>query len=124
MVIYGDSPVGAGSFSFALNGSSIVASHGGSNSVTGSISGGLDNRWHVYAVRFSQGKGLSVFMDGVLLRTNADVTTPVSSFFGARIGCLSPNSVVRFRLAAIYGEAGSDQAILDQTTQIRGELGQ
>jgi hypothetical protein len=84
---------------------------------------GLDDSWHVYAIRFSQEKGISFFRDGVLLRSNAGVKSPITSFPNARLGSVTQGSVVRFRTAEVYGSAGSDQAIADQTTRIRSNLG-
>jgi len=84
---------------------------------------GLDDAWHVYAVRFSQDKGISVFRDGALVYSNSAVTTPITSFSNARIGALTQGSVIRFRTAEVYGSAGSDQAIAERTATIRGNFG-
>jgi len=117
-VIY--SSTGDTSFQFRLARTSVGVRHQGTY-VGGNA--GLDDAWHVYAVRFSQDKGVSVFRDGALLYSNPNVKAPITNFPNARIGAQTAGCVVRFRSAEVYGSAGSDQAIADRTTEIRGNLG-
>lgn len=62
-------------------------------------------------------------MDGSLLGTNSAATAPITNLTNARIGSQQDYSVVRLRLASIFGAAGTDDAIHDESVRIRSELG-
>lgn len=106
----------------------IYATHGGNVWASADITGVLtDSSWHVYAVRFSPRFGMRIYIDGVPFAQNSAITTPIArgAFQGASIGSRSnPQvSVVRFRFASIYHEAGSDEAIKTESLEIRRQLG-
>ena len=118
-VIYSSS--GDRAFEFHLVKHYVGVRHDGT--LVGGNQHGLDDAWHVYAVGFSQEKGVSLFRDGVLLQENTSFRTPITSFPNARTGAFTEGAVIRFRSAEVYGSAGSNQAIAERTTEIRGNLG-
>jgi hypothetical protein len=86
------------------------------------------NGFKVYAFRFSRTEGMSAYMNGVLLGSDATAITPVIDFSNAEIGCVggeATNIGRRVRITELkgVGHAVSHDEILEETQRLRLKYG-
>ncbi len=87
--------------------------------------------WHVYAVRFGIGNGMTIYFDGELLdgAHNGSLTYPLLEFSGATICSrwrgIEPAALAVFWMSEIvaYAGAGTDQMVVDESARLMEKYG-
>ncbi len=109
--------------------SHIGFSTGGSRYLDAPLGDQSQFYYHLVTVRFSQTEGTSIYVNGVLAASDPTMTTPLTSFSGARLGAAKeggwPDTVVNIFMATFkaYGAALTDEQRRAEESDIMGKYG-